>query len=361
MSGGLAVGSLILVEEDVFSDYNQLLVKYFAAEGVACKQQLYVAHIASEPDAAVKWVRKLPFVSGSPPSSSTPSEPKPQELKDIESASSSAEPMKVAFQYNKYFGAETMHSSKPVAWCHSFDLMKNMEASYISQCDILSTSFVTSDKDQDCYREVYDRLNRLIYNNNDALSKGGAPVISRLCLLSFGSVLYSSKTANKDSTDEQKKKLLMFMRALRGLLRQSLATCMITFPSHLYAEDPKFVQRMRHAADAVVQFSAFTGTFLFTLYLIFPRKIWLTRHLNTFFRFSCSCEPCFREFRWLVHGAQNASYRIPSISNACSTDVYVSIQEEEAIYREDSSTTRHVRPGGGKTLVNRRQWLELCW
>jgi elongator complex protein 4 len=259
MSGGLMVGSLILVEEDVFSDYNQLLLKYFAAEGVACRQQIYVSSISSEEESAVKWVRKIPFVSGSPPSTASIQEQKPSPSPDMESSEGSGgNDIKIAWQYKKYMGAETMQSSKSIAWCHSFDMMKNMEASYISQCEISSRSFVTSNLGQDCYKQIYDDLNRLVFSNNEALAGGSAPKISRFILPSIGSVNYRSAIGNKDENDE-KKKMLQFLRSLRGLLRQSLATCVFSFPSHLYADDPKFVQRVRHVADAAVQFSAFSG------------------------------------------------------------------------------------------------------
>lgn len=247
----------MLVEEDVFSDYSQLLLKYFAAEGVACKQQLYVSTISSEEDSAVTWVRKLPFVSGSPPVAGAAPEAKSEPVTDIESTPTDGADMKIAFQYKKYMTAETMLSSKPVAWCHSFDLNKTMEASYISVCDISSTSHTTVRKVDHIYRSIYDHLNRLIYANNESLSKGGPAVITRIVLPSLGSAFYGSQYA---SDKEHKQSFLTFLRALRGLLRQSLATCMISFPAHLFDNDSSFVQRARHTADAVVQFSAFSGT-----------------------------------------------------------------------------------------------------
>jgi elongator complex protein 4 len=261
MSGGLMVGSLVLVEEDVFSDYNQLLLKYFTAEGIACKHQTYVAAASSEEASAEKWIRKLPFVAGSPPVSGpqgTSSDPKPSPSQDIEAASSESGDIKIAWQYKKYLGSDSMGAKKSAAWCHSFDMMKNMEASYISQTEISSTSFVSSSGiAQDYYKTVYDTLNRLIHANNESLSRGGPPKITRIALPSMGSIWYSSNSINEQ---EHKSKILSFLRALRGLLRQSFATCMVTFPAHLYSHDPKFVQRMRHTADSVVQFSAFTGT-----------------------------------------------------------------------------------------------------
>lgn len=252
------VGSLILVEEDVFSDYNQLLLKYFAAEGVACRQQTYVAAISSEEDAAVSWIRKLPFVTSSPPSTASTADAKPTPPSDIESTQPKGDDLKIAWQYKKYMGAETMQSSKPLAWCHSFDLMKHMEASYLTQCELTSRSFTTASGSQNCYKEIYDELNRLIYANNESLAQGAPPKITRIILPSIASVQYASKFAGDEK--EAKIATLEFLRALRGLLRQSLATCIFSFPSHLFSNDRTFIQRVRHVADAAVQFSAFSGT-----------------------------------------------------------------------------------------------------
>jgi elongator complex protein 4 len=258
MSGGLMVGSLILVEEDVFSDYNQLLLKYFASEGVACRQQTYVASVASEEDAAASWIRKLPFVSGAPPSLAPSPESKPEPSPEVESTQDKGDNLKIAWQYKKYMGAETMHSSRPVAWCHSFDLMKNMEASYLTQCEIISRSFVNATGKQNCYKEIYDELNRIIFAANESIANGGPPKITRIILPSIGSVKYNAKTSGDDKT--VKKAILEFLRALRGLLRQSLATCVFSFPSHLFSNDQIFLQRLRHVADAAVQFSAFSDS-----------------------------------------------------------------------------------------------------
>lgn len=205
----------------------------------------------------MKWIRKLPFVAGAPPTPGAQTEPKAPEVAPIESTGANGEEMKIAFQYKKYMTAETMHSSKPVSWCHSYDLNKNMEASYISVADLSSISWTTAQQVPDIYRAIYDHLNKQIYASNESLSKGGSATISRIVLPSIGSAFFASKYG---SEDVHKTKLLSFLRALRGLLRQSLATCMISFPAHLYANDAKFVQRLRHTADAVVQFSAFSGT-----------------------------------------------------------------------------------------------------
>ncbi len=51
--------------------------------------------------------------------------------------------------------------------------------------------------------------------------------------------------------------LFMFLHALRGLLRSSLAVCMITCPSYLF--HTSWSKKLEHLVDGVVQFQSFTG------------------------------------------------------------------------------------------------------
>jgi hypothetical protein len=62
IGGGVAVGTLTLIEEDIYSEYSQTLLKYFLGEGVACKQTLYVACDHDDPK---DFIQKLPYLSGS--------------------------------------------------------------------------------------------------------------------------------------------------------------------------------------------------------------------------------------------------------------------------------------------------------
>nr|XP_009919874.1 PREDICTED: elongator complex protein 4-like isoform X2 [Haliaeetus albicilla] len=53
-SGGVAVGTLLLIEEDKYGLYSNLLFKYFLAEGVVCGHDLFVASAKEHPDNILK-------------------------------------------------------------------------------------------------------------------------------------------------------------------------------------------------------------------------------------------------------------------------------------------------------------------
>lgn len=48
---------LLLVEEDVLANYSRILIKYFLAEGVACKHDLFVASADEDPEVIVSIIR----------------------------------------------------------------------------------------------------------------------------------------------------------------------------------------------------------------------------------------------------------------------------------------------------------------
>ncbi|XP_008177302.1 elongator complex protein 4 isoform X4 [Malaclemys terrapin pileata] len=49
LGGGLAVGTLLLIEEDKYGIYSNLLFKYFLAEGIVCGHNLFVASAKEDP------------------------------------------------------------------------------------------------------------------------------------------------------------------------------------------------------------------------------------------------------------------------------------------------------------------------
>uniref|UniRef100_A0A8V5FL01 Elongator complex protein 4 n=1 Tax=Melopsittacus undulatus TaxID=13146 RepID=A0A8V5FL01_MELUD len=54
LGGGIAVGTLLLIEEDKYALYSNLLFKYFLAEGVVCGHDLFVASAKEHPDNILK-------------------------------------------------------------------------------------------------------------------------------------------------------------------------------------------------------------------------------------------------------------------------------------------------------------------
>lgn len=50
-----------------------------------------------------------------------------------------------------------------------------------------------------------------------------------------------------------------FFHALRGLLRFSFGTAVVTVPAYLYDEVPNVMKRIEHMVDAVIEIESFAG------------------------------------------------------------------------------------------------------
>ncbi|XP_007434229.2 elongator complex protein 4 [Python bivittatus] len=54
LGGGLAIGTILLIEEDAHGVYSNLLFKHFLAEGIVCGHNLFIASDKEEPGVILK-------------------------------------------------------------------------------------------------------------------------------------------------------------------------------------------------------------------------------------------------------------------------------------------------------------------
>uniref|UniRef100_A0A8C2DFL6 Elongator complex protein 4 n=1 Tax=Cyprinus carpio TaxID=7962 RepID=A0A8C2DFL6_CYPCA len=118
IGGGLAVGTLLLVEEDCYDSYSRMLLKYFLAEGVVCGHELFLASARDHPD---EIMQELPSpivddVAGMKISEgqSQPSDPE------------NPDTMKIAWRYQNQPRVQTALASS-VRFGHYYDVSKTME------------------------------------------------------------------------------------------------------------------------------------------------------------------------------------------------------------------------------------------
>jgi elongator complex protein 4 len=92
------MSTLILVEEDIFSNYAITLLKYFIAEGIACRHKIF---FASEKNSK-SFIENLPSITSTPYSAPSSSSSATQTHKEKNEPS-----LKIAWQYQKYLTDET--------------------------------------------------------------------------------------------------------------------------------------------------------------------------------------------------------------------------------------------------------------
>ncbi|KAF0705371.1 hypothetical protein AaE_014543 [Aphanomyces astaci] len=226
VGGGYLLGSIVVVESSVFGSFGSDLARYFAAEGLANEHVVYtdasvVASLPLELSTAQKQLKAALVVA---------------------QTSAAAPPLTIAWQYEKY-AAETLPHNVKVTdnrFCHSFDLSKPMVDAMKRTCHVLLDSSSTL-----AYRSIFATMQQALEHSDDVvrfvLTDVGAPWISG------------------DMTSEHQSQLLIFVRAVRGLLarHRRRAICMLTMPA--FTLPTPLVRSIRHLADYVFELSSFAG------------------------------------------------------------------------------------------------------
>nr|XP_015193798.1 PREDICTED: elongator complex protein 4 isoform X3 [Lepisosteus oculatus] len=129
IGGGLAVGSLLLIEEDKYDSYSRMLLKYFLAEGVVCGHSLFIASAKDHPDEILKEL-PAPLLDDVP---NTNAEHLQKQGSDPECQDS----MKIAWRYQNLPQVQTTLASS-TRFGHYFDVSKSMnsEMRQAARCDL---------------------------------------------------------------------------------------------------------------------------------------------------------------------------------------------------------------------------------
>ncbi|XP_051632778.1 elongator complex protein 4 isoform X4 [Manacus candei] len=234
LGGGVAVGTLLLIEEDKYGLYSNLLFKYFLAEGIVCGHDLFVASAKEHPDNILK---ELP----APLLDDTCG----KELGDEAAAVKSEDvqdSMKIAWRYQNLPKMEA--SPTPYTkFGHYYDISKKMSPELIQS--IKWHSFYLHEEPSSPPKMKTCNMNgayvRLLQSLQRIISQGGfdgsdpqkkQKNVLRIGIQGLGSPLWGDDICCSD-TPEDVHSLTKFLYVLRGLLRKSLSACIITVPAHL--------------------------------------------------------------------------------------------------------------------------------
>ncbi|EFA85131.1 RNA polymerase II elongator complex subunit [Heterostelium album PN500] len=257
MGGGIPVGSILMIEEDVNSSYYMFLLKYFLAEGVVQNHGTFFSSLVGLD--AFEVLNKLPARLNE-------QEQKEDEEADLlaqrekSGASNTGESdLKIAWRYQTYIDAENAkkreRSTANNNYCHSYDFTRKMNIQSFQPEHMHTLTYSSAGAQQvegsSPYRNLFIEIRELVRKYNQEASAasdiGGAPRILRLALQSFATPLWSNDVDG----------VVEFLHALKGLLRSSLAVAVVTVPTHIYSQS--FVAKMAHLCDNVVAINSFTG------------------------------------------------------------------------------------------------------
>ncbi|KAJ1969620.1 Elongator subunit elp4 [Dispira parvispora] len=261
LGGGLPVGSILLVLSDRKTNYSRVLTNYFVAQGLASSHHV---HVASVEENIRPMLKRLPSWCPEVALANT-KVPEPREI-EAEQSPASSEKLKIAWRYQNLptsshtttpAGPRSERSKGPVPFCENFDLMQPVNPEVLDQPNLTTSSLDSSVNDH--YQALFSQLAGLVENGFSSLAPvpatgGRDRNIIRLAIHDMASPLWHSSSPES---------CFAFLHALRGLLRFSFATCMITVPAHLYQRGPQksgFIRRMEHLCDAVVELESFAGS-----------------------------------------------------------------------------------------------------
>lgn len=214
--GGLPVGTVLLIEQDQFTDYARTLLKYWTTQGLVANNETVVV----SDDNAEEYVKNLPWLAGD--ASVT-----------VDSKETKAEDMTIAWRYKNLKQLDSIASTTST-YCSTFDLTKKVPSDIVDSAKIHQITITPE------YTSSEDEIMNFL-----------RPILEK----------YSSRIT---ATDRQILRISIdgiasfkLLHSLRATLRFSFASAVITYPAYLYS--PSTVASIQHMADAVVAIDSFAG------------------------------------------------------------------------------------------------------
>jgi len=264
LGGGLAVGSVALVDEDEHRAYSDTLLKYFLSEGAASDHAIAVASADQDPARLVKSLYTV--VTKDKPSAGKPKA----------SGAKSDASMEIAWRYNnspkiesEVGGQSQRHKHAPSArgfgagdFAHWFDVSKVLPEEKLQalkcttvdlRADFDDDGVDEAEKNLPLYEELYQQVAAAAapFAVNAARRGTERRSILRIVVQSMGSPYWTS-------TSPRWLSLIRFMQRIRSLLRNSYAVCLISVPGALLPGP--VLRRAEWLSDTVLGLSSFAGT-----------------------------------------------------------------------------------------------------
>ncbi|XP_063800522.1 elongator complex protein 4 isoform X2 [Pseudophryne corroboree] len=257
LGGGLAVGTLLLIEEDAYSTYSNVLLRNFLAEGVVSGHEVFVASAGEDPHTILKNLPE-PLTDEIPKQDDHKSGKRSPGLGD--------DAMKIAWRYQNLPKMESLPVSAS-RFGHYYDMSKTMSPDmlqtvkthgfYLPHVTPLEGTYGSSSEVSCDYLQLLQCIQRVVHQGgfDGSSPQTGQKNILRIGVQSLGSVLWGDDICS-DECPHNLHSLTRFLYALRGLLRASLSVCAITLPAHLI-QNKAITVRVRNLSDTVVGLESF--------------------------------------------------------------------------------------------------------
>ncbi|XP_039605515.1 elongator complex protein 4 [Polypterus senegalus] len=261
IGGGLAVGTLMLIEEDVFDSYSHMLLKYFLAEGIVCSHSVLIASAGEHPDDILQGL-PAPVLDDVPKEIG-----KINQRRENDVSEESQDSMKIAWRYQNQPKVQTVLAASS-RFGHYYDASKQMSAETFESAEYypfylpaeVHLKYSVSSNIHIGYIKLLRFIQGVIHKEgfDRACPQSKTRNILRIGIHSLGSVLWGDDICCKDDP-LYVYSLTKFLYGLRGLLRTSLSVCMVTVPSHLI-QNKTIMGRVTNLCDTVIGIKSFNGS-----------------------------------------------------------------------------------------------------
>uniref|UniRef100_A0AAQ4S0L9 Elongator complex protein 4 n=1 Tax=Gasterosteus aculeatus aculeatus TaxID=481459 RepID=A0AAQ4S0L9_GASAC len=249
-----------LLEEDRYDSYSRMILKYFLAEGVVCRHELFVASAQDNPDDILQELPApiLDDVAIHKPVEQPRLSCEPQDSLDA---------MKIAWRYQNLPKVQSALASSS-RFGHYYDVSKTMEPE-IRQAAKCHRFYLTEHPTQSppTHSTMLESYSALLKSLQEVINSEGfdvaAPMsksrnILRIGLPSLGSALWGDDLSCHDNP-RNGHALATFFYGLRAMLRSSLAVAVVTVPSHLI-QDRALMGNITRLCDNAIALESFKGS-----------------------------------------------------------------------------------------------------
>eukprot|EP00039_Didymoeca_costata_P005187 m.79263 g.79263 ORF g.79263 m.79263 type:complete len:399 (+) comp12706_c0_seq1:92-1288(+) len=273
LGGGIAIGSMVLIDEDKHGAYAGLLLKFFLSEGVAAGHHTICGTAEHDPNATLKG---LYSTAGSVIETKSDN---PTSNKKDETTSKDRVDMEIAWRYNanpkiesevgggsKALGKGRMPSLTP--YCHTFDVTKTigeriLQSEKVTSIDMRGNGLSAAEKANQPNEaagellECYSKLLKKIQDVAEPFAQSvRVPSNTQRGVFRLG--LYSLGSPRWPESDRDCFSLVRFVASLKSLMRQSFGVCVLTVKGSLLPT--AVLQRLQWLCDTVIGLKAFAGT-----------------------------------------------------------------------------------------------------
>ncbi|KAJ3275010.1 hypothetical protein HDV01_001516 [Terramyces sp. JEL0728] len=269
LGGGIPLGRTVVVKQDRYTGYSNLLMKYFIAEGIELSHDITYISLDGNPES---FILDLPAVVENKAATEIEDDSDYVPLKQsvglrnmgaLRPSDRNTDRMSIAWRYQSLPKVSDSFSSSGKSmstYCHTFDLTKQIDQTALAKANIsliskemLETAEIGSNSFEKLITLLKMRFQQAVASENNSK-------VLRVGINSFGSVNWDDSPSVNG--------MYRFFYELKRLVRGTNIVVFVTLPEYFYQNDNgdsyfNIIKRVEFAVDAVIEVESFAGSYKF--------------------------------------------------------------------------------------------------